>query len=558
MGFFTGSYTLFISSTILPMLGFVYWHDATISSHETAFNNATTAGCIVGMVSFGLFADKFGRRKMYGWELVVLMAGTMGVVMSSTGYIPLDESDGENLGSIDYDSFGSMDVQSWLLFWRFLSGIGIGGEYPLSGVIASEFAPTSKRPRMSAMVFAMQAFGIAAGAIVSLVVSRVVQTRHPDNPAHPGASAQAVDQIWRWVIGLGLIPALFTAIMRFTIPESPRYTLDVLNDPFKASEETERLKRFSLGSEIINQSSSAMISQNPTPNDDEDVTSPSTTGRHDLGREPTSLTIRKYFWIEGNWRTLLATSLGWFLLDFAVFPLGLNSASTLSKFWYGPTVVVKDPKSWDSNTVNPNASIFSILMENNFHRLVIDCIPALTGSILLILFITRVNRKMLNWVMFLVSGTLLVLTGITLLESVGTQTWGVNILLYALGKFSHAFGNGPLTFLLPAELFPTKYRASCHGISAATGKLGALLASIFLVYVTFGEGRTRFTRSSASSAWLSYVFIVFAVPMFFGAVVSWLWIPELQDSSGNSKTLERLAEGRRSGGCDIVADSISS
>ena len=539
------------------MLGFVYWHDAAKFSHETAFNNVTTAGCIVGMISFGIFADIFGRRNIYGWEVVVLMVGTMGVVMSSTGYVPLDQSDGANPGSIDYASFGSMDIQSWLLFWRFLSGIGIGGEYPLSGAIASEFAPTLKRPRMLAKVFSMQAFGIAAGAIVSLVVTRVVQMRHPDDPAHPGASTRAVDQIWRWVIGLALVPALFTAIMRFTIPESPRYTLDVLNDPFKASEEANRLKRFSLGPEIIHQSNSAVISQTSTPNGEQGFTSPSTTGRHDLGREPTNLTIRQYFWIEGNWRTLLGTSLSWFLLDFAVFPLGLISPLTLSKFWYGPTVVVSEPKTWDSNTVNPNASIFSILTENSFHRLVIDCIPSLTGSILLILFITRVNRKMLNWVMFSVSGTLLVINGITLLKSRGTQSWGVNIMLYALGKFSHAVGNGPLTFLLPAELFPTKYRASCHGISAAIGKLGSLLGLIFLTYVTFGQGQTKYTPSSASSTWLSYVLMVCAVPMFLGAVVCWFWIPELQDSSGKSKTLEQLAEGRRSAKSDIVTDSDS-
>ena len=557
MGFFTGSYILLISSTVLPMLGFVYWHDATKFSHEMAFNNATTAGCMVGMIAFGIFADIFGRRKIYGWEVVVLMAGTIGVVMSSTGYVPLDQSDGANPGAIDYASFGSMNIQSWLVFWRFLSGIGIGGEYPLSGAIASEFAPTLKRPRMLAMVFAMQAFGIAAGAIVSLVVTRVVQMRHPDSPAHPGASTRAVDQIWRWVIGLALVPALFTAIMRFAIPESPRYTLDVLNDPLKASEEANRLKRFSLGSEIINQSNSEMITQNPPPKDEEDLNSPSSTGRHDLGRESTDLKIRQYFWIEGNWRTLLGTSLSWFLLDFAIFPLGLISPLTLSKFWYGPRVLVNDPKTWDSNTVNPNVSMFSILTENSFHRLVIDCIPSLTGSILLVFFITRVNRRMLNWVMFLVSGTLLVITGITLLKSTGTQSWGVNILLYALGKFSHAFGNGPLTFLIPAELFPTKYRASCHGISAAIGKFGSLLGLIFLTYVTFGQGQTKYTSSSASSTWLSYVLIVCAVPMFLGAVVCWLWTPELQDSSGKSKTLEQLAEGRRSARSDIVTDSDS-
>ena len=285
----------------------------------------------------------------------------------------------------------------------------------------------------------------------------------------------------------------------------------------------------------------AAISQNSTPNDDEDAANPSITGRHDLGRDSTNLTIRQYFWDEGNWRTLLATSLSWFLLDFSTFTLGLNEAPTLSKFWYGPTVVLKDLKTWDSNTVNPNASVFSVFMENSVHRLAIDSAPSLTGSILLILFITRLNRKLLSWVMFLVTGTLLVITGITLLKTVGTQGWGVNVVLYALNIFSTAFGPGPLTFLLPAELFPTKYRASCHGISAAMGKFGALLASIFLGYVTFGEGQTQITPTSAYSAWLSYVFIIFAVPMFLGAFLSWLWVPELQDSFGKSKTLEQLA-----------------
>ena len=161
---------------------------------------------------------------------------------------------------------------------------------------------------------------------------------------------------------------------RLFIVRISRYTLDVLNDSFKACEETDRLKRFSLDSEIINQSNSAVISQNSTPNDVEDAASPSATSRHDLGREPTSLTIRQYFWVEGNWRTLLATSLSWFLLDFAVLPLGSNSPPALSEYWYGTTVVVKDPKTWDSNTVNPNVNIFSTITENSFHRLVIDCI----------------------------------------------------------------------------------------------------------------------------------------------------------------------------------------
>jgi hypothetical protein len=76
-----------------------------------------------------------------------------------------------------------------------------------------------------------------------------------------------------------------------------------------------------------------------------------------------------------------------------------------------------------------------------------------------------------------------------------------------------------------------------------------------LRYVTFGEGENKITSSGSPLTWLGYVFMIFAVPLFLGAGVCWQWIPELQDSSGNSKTLEQLAEGRKSARPDIVADS---
>ena len=125
VGFFTDSYILFASNAILPMLGFIYWSDSTRPTHETAFNCSTLAGCILGMLLFGILGDHYGRRKMYGLELITLIVGTVGVVMSSTGYVPLDRLAGQKIQSVDYGVFGSMDIQSWLLFWRFVSGVGI-------------------------------------------------------------------------------------------------------------------------------------------------------------------------------------------------------------------------------------------------------------------------------------------------------------------------------------------------------------------------------------------------------------------------------------------------
>ena len=117
IGFFLDGYTLFASNIALPMLAYVYWPDELSSIRLTYINIATLAGTLFGQVLFGVYADKNGRKKMYGIELVLLIAATLGVVMCSTG--------------VD----GSMNVFAWITFWRVLVGIGVGADYPLSAVM---------------------------------------------------------------------------------------------------------------------------------------------------------------------------------------------------------------------------------------------------------------------------------------------------------------------------------------------------------------------------------------------------------------------------------------
>jgi MFS transporter, PHS family, inorganic phosphate transporter len=105
------------------MVSFVYWPTATGPAREEVINIATLAGCIVGMILFGILGDVYGRRKMYGIELIVLIFGTVGVLMSSNGF-----ATGDGLS-------GSMDIQSWLVFFRFVSGVGLGGVSPRSRLL---------------------------------------------------------------------------------------------------------------------------------------------------------------------------------------------------------------------------------------------------------------------------------------------------------------------------------------------------------------------------------------------------------------------------------------
>lgn len=119
-GFFTDSYNLFATNVILPSLAYVYWPKDTSSHHEIVINVVTLAGSVLGQLLFGFLADKFGRKKLYGIELIIVTVGTLGVAQSSKGYD------------------GSMAVMGWILFYRLIVGIGIGAEHPLSAIITAE------------------------------------------------------------------------------------------------------------------------------------------------------------------------------------------------------------------------------------------------------------------------------------------------------------------------------------------------------------------------------------------------------------------------------------
>jgi len=89
-------------------------------------------------------------------------------------------------------------------------------------------------------VFAMQGFGQFAAAIVALIVTAGFKEslESAKDVAHcTGVCQLAVDKMWRVVIGVGAVPALFALYYRLTIPETPRFTFDVARDLIKADED---------------------------------------------------------------------------------------------------------------------------------------------------------------------------------------------------------------------------------------------------------------------------------------------------------------------------------
>lgn len=106
-GFFADTYSLFATNVITPALAYIYWPCETRNVYGTSINGVTLAGSCIGMLVFGHLADRLGRTSLYGTELVIAIIATIGATQLGSGY-----------------NQQSMLIVGWIVFWRFLLGIG--------------------------------------------------------------------------------------------------------------------------------------------------------------------------------------------------------------------------------------------------------------------------------------------------------------------------------------------------------------------------------------------------------------------------------------------------
>ncbi|EIT83057.1 inorganic phosphate transporter [Aspergillus oryzae 100-8] len=510
VGFFADAYCIFSVNMVVPMISEVYWGslDAKpdrVHNYEVGLSIITLAGALVGQVLFGIAADIWGRRKMYGLELVVLIFSTLGMSMASSG------------------KFDSMSIIGVLLFWRFFMGLGVGADYPLSAIICSELAPTRIRGRMLAAVFLCQSLGEAAAAVVALIAVAGFRHSLPNDPEIrecTGSCVQNLDSIWRLIVGLGAVPAFIAIWFRLTIIESPRYTTDVLQNSLQAAAD---VSQFYQSAEISSASSLGHESLHPVGQ----TISLSPTQTREYGfmpsvisRQPSSVELENasspplHFWRDlrsflkqkRNLRTLVATSLCWFCLDLPFYGLGLMNVDIINTIWYGNHI--------------PSAGVYESLLRVSYQSIVVVSSGAIVGSCIAVLTIDRIGRRNLQ------------LLGFCLL-------FILNVIIGASFRYlsTHGDSSALVVLYVPAELFPTRFRATCHGISAASGKLGSILAQCFLGYVDFGNGATW--RNVPD--WLGYALLCLSFFMLMGLIAT-LWIPETRDKEGNNKSLERITE----------------
>ncbi len=396
MGFFTDAYDLFIIGVVSTILKDT-WH---INSLEVSMlSSVALLAAALGAVIFGRIADRMGRKFVYGYELLVLAAGAIISALSPNIV--------------------------WLIIFRFVLGIGIGGDYPVSSTLMSEYANRKDRGKLITLVFSTQALGLIVGPLLTLLLL-LTGVNH--------------DLIWRILLAAGAIPALCTFWLRRQIAESPRYALSQGN-----TDEAARAVAMAAGSKTSGADSSDKNGASEQSTQPEKAEASAPVQPKEKSSWTTLFTTRHFLlWIIGAAAT-------WFLLDVAYYGTTVSTPLVIKLF-------------------SAKASLNTTMI----YTLLIFVVAALPGYILAAFTVDRLGRKKIQLIGF---GMMAISYGTLFFFPALTTITVSFLLIYGLAYFFTEFGPNVTTFLYPAEIFPVAVRTTAHGIAAATGKVGAFIGA---------------------------------------------------------------------------------
>ncbi|MDX2241010.1 MAG: MFS transporter [Leptolyngbyaceae cyanobacterium bins.302] len=390
-------FDFFIIGVALPLLQ----QDFSLSSFEIgAVAVAAVAGSLVGSLTLGAVTDRIGRQRMLLADVVLFIVATTGTVLA-------------------------WNAISLILF-RFLVGVAIGADYPISVSYITENVPTRSRGRMVIGAFTFQAVGALLGALTGLGIIYSFQVLYPDS------IQPAIAYGWRWMLGVGLVLAIMVGLLRFSfLLESPRYYLTKGN--YEAA---------SAAATILLQTPVTITPETDPPS-----------------LEP-RLPYKALFSAQFRRNTLLA-SLPWFLQDIATYGVGIFTPTIIGALAFAgePNFITRELAS------AKGAAIVDLFL--------------IVGFLVAVLLVERVGRIQLQIMGFLgMAIGLLVLAW----SNLGGTSNGILSVLAGFFIFNLMMNAGPnsTTFLLSGEVFPTSIRASGAGFAGAVAKAGAILGTFTL------------------------------------------------------------------------------
>lgn len=141
------------------------------------------AGACIGALVFGRLTDRYGRKKLFIVTLVVYLVATAMTAFSVSVW--------------------------WFVLFRFLTGLGIGGEYAAINSAIDELIPSKYRGRIDIVINGTYWLGASGGALLSVAA------------LNPRLFAPNIG--WRLMFGMGVLFGLLVLVVRRHVPESPRW-----------------------------------------------------------------------------------------------------------------------------------------------------------------------------------------------------------------------------------------------------------------------------------------------------------------------------------------------
>ncbi|EDX85940.1 transporter, major facilitator family [Synechococcus sp. PCC 7335] len=382
-----------------------------------AIATAALVGALIGSLTLGPVTDQVGRQRMLVIDIGLFIAASLGSALA-------------------WDAWS-------LLFFRFLVGVGIGADYPISVSYITENIPARLRGRMVIGAFSFQSIGALLGALIGWLTIWLFQQTVPE---------LAIAYAWRWMLGVGVALSVLVGGLRLLfLLESPSYYL--AKGDYKAASEA--------ASELLEKP--ILLEPNASIKATDADEAKATLGYYDL-------------FSKAYIRQTALASIPWFLQDIATYGIGI----------FTPTIIATLAFSSAENLLTQEmASARGAAVVNVFLVL---------GFVIAVLSIDRIGRIPLQ-----VAGFIGMAIGLGLLSFSGSTTQ-IGLLFTGFILFNLTMNLGPnsTTFLLSGEVFPPAIRASGAGLAGAIAKLGAVLGALSLPVLQESLGISNLLRLLAA------------------------------------------------------------
>lgn len=176
LGWMLDAFEVQIIGSVIPGIQQEFGLD---SSHAVWINVVWFAGIALGALCFGYLADRVGRKRLFVATLILYSIAAVATATAPNYW--------------------------WFIALRFITALGVGGEYSAVTSAIAEFTPARNRGRSNGLVMTFWALGGILASLVSIVV------------------ISTLGLTWRYTLLFGVISAGYGLLARRLVPESPRW-----------------------------------------------------------------------------------------------------------------------------------------------------------------------------------------------------------------------------------------------------------------------------------------------------------------------------------------------